>query len=222
MTVAAIITRAGTLANLSGASIFSSAEGEYALNAAYRDIYEEILQAEDDYFLTSVSFLLSALTAVTDDQNAYLYTLPTVASPFYRLRTLEYLAGTTWRPIRKQALLDEEKRAFAPSYRFQGLYLYLYLPGSGNYNKFRMTYYPAPSNYPVAPGTADIAFPPQLEPDILAYQIAIDMKRKQDADYTKLLQRRDELFRRFLMGIAHRDDAGTGHVANVYDIQGGD
>jgi hypothetical protein len=48
------------------------------------------------------------------------------------------------------------------------------------------------------------------------------MKRKQDADYTKLQARRDELMRRFLMAIAHRDDAGSGHVANVYETQGGE
>lgn len=218
MTVTAILARAESLANVTGAGIFATAEKEGSLNAAYRDVYEEICESEDDYFATWYSFALSAMTAVSDETASYYIALP---ATFYRLRRLECKVGTEWYPIRKMSPNDENKRAGTPSYRLLSSNLYMLLSVSANISGFRMLYYPTPAAYTVSGGSTDIVFPPQLEPDILALQVAIDIIRKQNGDYGKLAQRRDELIARFKRAVWHRDDADSLRVANVYGTAGG-
>ena len=220
MTVTAILTRAATLANLTNAAFFDTAENEGALNAAYRDVYEQICSSNDDYFIQDWTFTLASMTAVSNEAGAYYIALPTVSNKFYRLRRMEYLAGSAWIPIEKFNFKDVYKSG--PSYRFKGTNLYLMGLNGSSASSFRAWYYPVPAAYTVALGTVDIDTPPQLEPDIIAYQIAIDMKRKQNEDYTKLQQRRDELWSRFEQALRHRDDFSHEHVANVYGDGGYD
>ena len=222
MTVSNICARALSLANLTGSSLFSSTEKTDALNAAYRDVYEKICDANDDYFVTEWTWALSAMTAVTNDPGAYKILLPTTVSPFYRLRKLEYQSGTSWRPVSKFSLQDEYQRSSGPQYRLQGLYLLITFPPSGSFTNFRAWYYPTPSVYDYSTfPSIDITVPPQLEVDLLAYQIAVDMKRKQGADYAQLMQRRDELWALFLDGISNRDNWDVQAVANVYRTTSG-
>lgn len=213
MTVANIVARAKSLANVSGSAIFSTTEDDGALNAGYRDVYEQIVNADDDYFVTDWAFALSGMTAVSNETGAYYIALP---ATFYRLRNLEYQSGNVWKSIRKYALQEVNKKMSGPEYRLKGSNLYIIMPDMGSYSNFRAWYYPTPTAYTVSAGSTDINTPPQLETDILAYQIAIDIKRKQNADYAQLQQRRDELMGRFLMGINRRDDHDAQRVANVY------
>jgi hypothetical protein len=214
VTVANIVARAKSLANVTGSSVFSDTESTDSLNASYRDLYEQCVNADDDYFLTDWTFTLSSMTVVTNDPNAYTIALP---ATFYRLRLLEYQIGQRWRPISKASMQDEYKRATGPQYRLKGSYLLVMFPAAGGYSNFRAWYYPTPTAYSVSSGgSTDIATPPQLEVDILAYQIAIDIKRKQSADYSQLEARRNELWSRFLAAVNRRDDWDVQRVANVY------
>lgn len=210
MTVSTIIARARDLADITGSSFFSSSEEYASLNESYRDLYEQILNAEDDYFAEEWDFLFSDLTAI--DGQVFAYTLA-VPADFYRLRTLQYQLNNRWPSIDKFNPINEAQIDKA-SYRIIGENIKLILPMMGQYTGFRALYFPVPEEYTA--GTEDIVFPPQLEPAILAYQIAIDIKRKQDADYSKLQQRRDELWARFEGAITRRDDWQYQPAANVY------
>jgi hypothetical protein len=216
MTVTALLARAASLANVTNAKLFDTAENEGALNAAYRDVYESICNSDDDYFIQDWAFTLASMTAVSNEPGAYYIALPAVTNQFYRLRRLEYLSGSAWVPIKKFSLRDAYRDG--PAYRFKGSYLYLMGMQSSSASSFRAWYYPVPAAYTVALGTVDINTPPQLETDILAYQIAIDLKRKQNEDYSKLQQRRDELWRRFELALRNRDNNSNEHIANVYNV----
>lgn len=222
MTVSAIVTRAKNLANVSGSSIFDNTELTDSLNAAYRDVYEKICDADDDFFITDWSFTLASMAAVSGDSGAYTIALPSSPTALYRLRTLEYLRGSAWRPLHKYALQDEYKRSSGPVYRFKGSYLLIYIPDPTGVSTFRAWYYPKPTAYDVATGgSTDIATPPQLEVDLIAYQMAIDICRKAVRESAHLEARRNELWGRFLNAISRRDDFDTQRIANVYQTSWG-
>ena len=161
------------------------------------------------------------MTAVATETGAYFIALPdgvlySAIAKFYRLRTLEYQSNGKWYAISKYSLQDNYKRSGSPVYRFKGSYLYIIFPESGSYSSLRAWYYPEPASYSVSGGSTDINTPPQLEVEILAYQIAIDIKRKQSSDYSQLVERRNELWDRYTKALSRRDDWGLQTIANVY------
>lgn len=212
MTVATIIARARQLAEIEGAAYFSTAEEYASLNESYRDVYEKILDSDDDYFLEDWAFAMAALTPDPIQARAFTIALPV---DFYRLRVLQYQSGQTFRTIYKFAPQEEPQSGVSPSYRLRGEYLKLILPALGSFTNFRGYYYPVPTVYTL--GTEDITFPPQLRPEILAYQIAIDARRKQQGDYAQLAERRDEIFAGFVEAIGKRDNWQAETVNNVYN-----
>jgi hypothetical protein len=192
-------------------------------------MYEKILDANDDYFITDWAFTLSQMTAVSNETGAYYIALPdgvlySAIAKFYRLRTLEYQKDGKWYAVRKFALQDNGKRLGVPIYRFKGTNLVIIFPDLGGYQNLRAWYYPVPTTYAVASGSVDIVYPPQLEAEILSYQIALDIKRKQGGDaqqYQLIEKRRDELWTRYENALRHRDDWGTQTIANVYQTTTG-
>ena len=229
MTVARVIARALEIANLVGSSVIATTEQDSSLNTAYRDVYEKIMDANDDYFVTDWTFTLSQMTAVTNESGAYYIALPDGAlysaiAKFYRLRVLEYQANGRWYAIQKFALQDNYKKSGVPVYRFKGSNLLILLPDNGNFQNFRVWYYPIPIAYAVASGSVDITYPPQLEVEILSYQIALDIKRKQGGDaqqYQLIEKRRDELLDRYIKSLSHRDDFSVQTVAQAYRTSNG-
>lgn len=212
MTVANIIARARQLADIEGSAYFSSAEEFASLNESYRDIYEQILSANDDYFIEEWDFSFIALTPDPIQNRAFTIALPV---DFYRLRVLQYQSGETYRTINKFAPQEEPQAGVTPTYRLRGQNLYLVLPEMGSFNNFRALYYPIPAEYTLT--SEDINFPPQLEPGILSYQIAIDIFRKQKGDYSQVAERRGELWGRFVEAIANRDNWQYESLNNVYN-----
>jgi len=216
MTCQTIIDRAKDLADVAGSSFFSSTEQYASLNESYRDLYEQILNSNDDYFSKENSFLYSSLTPITLEPTGFLLTLPV---DFYRLRVIQFEHSGAFTSLKKYSIHEEDRTGKLPSYRFLGTKLKLILPVGSAFTNFRLNYYPAPTVY--ATGIEDIAIPPQLEPAILAYQIAIDIKRKQQSDYAMLQARRDEMFNRFMGAISKRDDSNYESVNNAYTINNG-
>jgi hypothetical protein len=229
MTVARVIARSLEIANVVGSTVLATTEQDSSINAAYRDVYEKIMDANDDYFVTDWAFTLAQMTAVSTETGAYYIALPDGAlysaiAKFYRLRALEYQRDGKWYAVRKYALQDNQKRLGIPVYRFKGSNLYILFPESVAFSNLRAWYYPVPKTYAVASGTEDIVYPPQLEAEILSYQIALDIKRKQGGDiqqYQLIEKRRDELWTRYENALRHRDDWGTQTVANVYQTTSG-
>lgn len=216
MTAQTIIDRAKDIADIAGSSFFSSTETYASLNESYRDIYEAILNSNDDYFAKDWSFIFSGLTQIANEPMGFTIDLVT---DFYRFRALQYEKNGSWFTVHKFTIQDENRAGRDATYRIQGTKLKLILPLRNTYTNFRALYFPVPTVY--ATGTDAITFPPQLEPAILSYQIAIDIKRKQCADYSFIQQRRDELMQRFLNAIQKRDDAEYERLNNVYSVNDG-
>jgi hypothetical protein len=97
-------------------------------------------------------------------------------------------------------------------------YLAIYDPVG--YQNWALWYYPQPITVSlnVAGGTGtDLGafFPDNLEPRIFAYQIAIDIRRKQKLDTTLYEARRNEILGT-LMGSMHRDDNKPEPIKDVF------
>ncbi len=204
MTVAEIIAAARHYAQIANSNFFSATDELRAFNRAYRDVYERIMESDDEFFVTEVSGLISALTSVRDR----VYDL-TLAADFYRLRNLIFISGNSESQLRRKDPNDINQ---AEGYRFQNGLLRIYL-GAG-YDSFRYEYYPVPHEYTLT--TEDVIYPPQLEPLILAYSMAIDIAKVQNADPTKHAEEYSRLWTRFEKAIRGRDSLHHVKTANVY------
>lgn len=83
MLVSEIINAAKQYTQIDGSVWFSDTDALRSVNRAYRDVYEKILDADNEYFIKEVSVLVSAMTSVRDF--TYDYTLP---SDWHRLRRI--------------------------------------------------------------------------------------------------------------------------------------
>lgn len=204
MTVADIITAARHYTQIDNAPFFTAADELRSVNRAWRDLYERILQADDEFFVLEVTASVSALTVVRD--RVYDLTLPV---DFYRLRNMIAIAGTSENQLRRK---DPQDINQAEGYRFKNDQIRLFL-GAG-YNSLRYEYYPLPVEYTAT--TTDIVYPPQLEPLILAYGMAIDIAKIQGADTTRHAEEYSRLWSRFETAIRGRDSLRHVKTANVY------
>ena len=66
MLVSEIIAAAKVYTQTDGSDFYSSADFMRSLNRAYRDTYERILDANDEYFIKEIIVPVSSLTVVRD------------------------------------------------------------------------------------------------------------------------------------------------------------
>lgn len=204
MLVSEIIAAAKQYTQIDGSDWFSDTDALRSLNRSYRDTYERILDANDEYFIKEVSVLVSALTPIRD--NVYDYTLP---ADWYRLRKIAAIIPTGEHVLARLDPLDITQRE---GYRyFQDK---LRLVFTRPFDTFRVEYYPTPTEYTLL--TADIIYPPQLEPLILAYQMAMDITKASKGDATPHAEEYARLWNRFEHATARRDNLRYPQVANVY------
>jgi hypothetical protein len=202
--VSDIIAAARFYSQINNSTFFDAASELRTLNRAYRDIYERILQADDEFFVTEISLDPATFTAVRP--MVWDITLP---ADFYRLRNLIAVSGTSENQLRRKDPNDINQ---GEGYRFHNSALRIFT-GTG-YNSYRLEYYPEPHEYTAT--TEDILYPPQLEPLILAYQMAMDIAKIQDADPTKHAEEYQRLWTRFELALRGRDSLHHVKVANVY------
>lgn len=204
MTVADIIAAARQYTQTAGSSWFSPADELRSVNRAYRDIYKKILDQNDEYFIVEVTELSTALTYVRE--GVYEYTLP---SDWYRLRSIRGVipSGEVGLPR-----LDPKERIQRDGYRYFNSKLRLF--SRSPYTSFIIEYYPEPHEYTLT--TENINYPKQLEPLIIAYQIAIDILKSQKGDPSAYETEYAKLWARFAGDVAKRDDYSYPKVANVY------
>lgn len=173
-------------------------------NRCYRDIYERIMQADDEYFVTEITLDPSAFTAV----RTFVYDV-TLPVDFYRLRNIIGVSGLSENQLRRK---DPQDINQGEGYRFHNSLLRLFVGTS--YDSYRLEYYPLPHEYTAT--TEDVIYPPQLEPLILAYQIAMDIAKVQNADASKHAEEYQRLWNRFEMALRGRDSLRHVKTANVY------
>lgn len=205
MLVSKIIEKARFYAQVTASDpFFPDADALDTVNRAYRDIYERIMQADDEFFVTEITLDPSTFTTVRE--RVYDITLP---ADFYRLRNLVARSGTSENQLRRKDPNDINQ---AEGYRFHNDLLRIFT-GTG-YDSYRLEYYPAPHEYTAT--TEDIVYPPSLEPLILAYQIAMDIAKVQRADPTPHAEEYQRLWNRFEIALRGRDSVHHQKVANVY------
>lgn len=204
MTVADIIAAARQYTQITGSAWFTPADELRSVNRAYRDIYERIVDADDEYFITEVTVPASALTAIR--QYVKSYALP---ADWYRLRNLMAQLATGEYQMGR---LDPQDVTQGEGYRYFNNTMQLTY--KAEYSAFRIEYYPMPVEYTST--VDDIAYPPQLEPLIIAYQMAMDIAKVSGGDATKHAEEYQRLWNRFEHAVKRRDNLRYTKIANKY------
>lgn len=204
MLVSDIITAARFYSQINNSVFFDPADELRTVNRAYRDVYERILQSDDEFFVIEITLDPSTFTTVRN--MVYDVTLPV---DFYRLRNLVGVVGTSENQLRRK---DPQDLNQGEGYRFHGEILRIFT--GSNYNSYRLEYYPLPHEYTAT--TEDIIYPPQLEPLIISYQMAMDIAKVQGADASKHAEEYQRLWQRFELAVRGRDSLHHAKTANVY------
>jgi hypothetical protein len=177
------------LTNLPNTTTYTDAEALYACQIAWQEMYSKIIDQNDDYFVTSLYVASSTFTADANRSYMYLYALP---SDFYALRLLQYqLQGGSsiqYQAVYKATIEEFGNTQNTPAYRFQGTNLAIYDPIG--YTSYALWYYPKPATLALS---TDLTYPNNVILEILTYQIAIEMRRKQRADVLPWEARKIEL-----------------------------
>lgn len=219
MLVSDIIANGRLLADVPNTTFYTAAEALFAVNLSWKDIYAIMADGSDDFFTTSLYFNFSNLTADPNRQNAYFYDLPT---DFYRLRLLQYQGGlgsNQYYPVEKMNTSNFGNTQNTPAYRMVGRSS-VALSGGGKlaiysqveYPNWTIWYIPAPANLQT---TDDLFYPYSMIPEIMAYQLAVEIRRKQNVDYKDKEARRNELINSMKLQL-HRDDNRAETVKNVF------
>ena len=204
MTIAEIISAARAYSQTTGATWFTPADELRSVNRAYRDIYEKILDSNDEFFIKEITVPASTLTMVRE--YTYSYALP---ADWHRLRKLVSIIPDGEHIFDRLDPLDNRR---AEGYRyFQDT---MRLTFRDDYAEFRIEYYPNPQEFT---DTADtIVYPNQLEPLIIAYQVAMDIIKQQNGDATPMAEEYLRLWNRFATAASKRDNSHYPRVANRY------
>jgi hypothetical protein len=144
MTATDVRDRARSLADLPNSQVITSDDELNSLNETYHDVYDWLLQNDDDYYLTEISTTLTAsMLSATSQQNLnneYILPLP---SDFYRLRYLDWNQNNIWQPVNKMPLSARDVAPASPMYRIRGGNLWL-VGGMNTSYTVRIGYYPSP------------------------------------------------------------------------------
>ena len=219
MLVSTIIANGQLLADIPNVSFYTPAESLFAVQLAWEEMYSLLCTNNDDYFVTPYYFTPSTDAAVTYDSNRqYVWLLDTTNSTdfpdgFFRLRLIQYqgYGGTiAFYPVQKMTIENFGNTQNSPAYRFEGKYLAVY--DTNNYSPYCIWYYPRPITLTTS---TDLTYPYNMIPEIMAYQVAIEIRRKQKADVTLWEQRKKELVMKMEYQIG-RDDSHGEPIKNQF------
>ena len=145
MTAIDVKDRARSLADLPNSQLITSDDEVNSINETYHDVYDWLLQNDDDYYVTETTITLTASmqSATNLTANEFVVPLPT---DFYRLRYLDYRSNNQWQEVNKLPLSARNISPASPMYRIRGAYLWL-IGGMniGSSYVIRMGYYPTPA-----------------------------------------------------------------------------
>lgn len=193
MLVSVIIQNGLLLADIQNTSFYTAAEQLFAVQLGWEEVYSFLCTNNDDYFVTPLYFQPSSNAAVTYDANrSFVWTMDTTNATifpdhFYRLRLIQYqgqYSQNSYSPASKMTIENFGNTVNTPAYRFAGKYLEVYDPS--NYSNWCLWYYPGPATLQL---TDDLVYPYNMIPEILAYRVAIEARRKQRAETDSLQER---------------------------------
>jgi hypothetical protein len=211
MVISLVISAGRELADTPGSGFYTEAEALRAVNNGWADLYAKLAENNDDYFLTQVAPGSLTVAPVPDWENTYSIAVP---ADFYRLRLLKYKVGSRWDSVVKMSLENFANSQQWPGYRIVGQQIWIYDPGFPS--QYTLWYYPRPVQYIT---TDTITYPSVQLPQILSYQVAIEIRRKQMLDVSLLEARKAEMIQTMLMSI-ERDQFKSEPIQNVFN-QGG-
>lgn len=208
MLVSQIITNGRSWADVPNTNFFTAADALTTVQTSWQQIYEKLCEWNDDYFVTQVYTTLSSFTPDTNRTFFYNYTLP---ADFYRLRLVQYQPdGQLYFPVAKMTLENFGNIQDSPAYRLMGTKLSIYT--QVNYTNWCIFYYPVAAT--LATNT-DITYPTSVLTEIMSWQVAVEIRRKQNVDFTDKQARVAELWNTMERQIP-RDDAKAEQIKNVF------
>lgn len=208
MLVSTIIANGRSWSDTPNTNFFTAADALTTVQTSWGQIYAKLCDFSDDYFLTEVYTTLSAFTPDANRTFFYNYTLP---ADFYRLRLFQYQPdGQLWFPVDKMTLENYGNLQSGPGYRLMGTKLRIFTEVS--YTNWCIFYYPAPVTLTTS---TDLTYPNSMVPEIMSYQVAVEIRRKQNLDFADKQARVNELMMTMLEQI-NRDDAKAESMKNVF------
>lgn len=135
------------------------------------------------------------------------------ADGFYRLRLIQYqgMGGTIgYYPVQKMSIENFGNTQNTPAYRFEGTKIAIYDPAT--YTNYCLWYYPRPVTLAT---TTDLVYPYNMIPEIMAYQVAAEVRRKQKADVAPWTSRVQELYGSMALQ-SSRDDSHGEPIKNQF------
>jgi len=219
MLVSTIINNGYLLSDVANTSFYTPAEALFAAQLAWDQVYSFLATNNDDYFVTPLYFKPASNAAVSYDANrGFTWLMDTTnnvifADGFYRLRLIQYqgYGGTVaYYPVQKMTIENFGNTQNSPAYRFEGKYLAVYDPS--NYDSYCLWYYPRPETITTS---TDLAYPYSMVPEFMAYQVAIEIRRKQKADVAAWQTRANELMA-VMAQQSSRDDSHGEPIKNMF------
>lgn len=170
----AIVNRARGLADVVNSQFATYNDLTSSLNESWKDLYEDLTDSSDDYFVTLAIGSPVASTAPLNP-NEFLIPLP---SDYYKLCFIDYNFNGVWQRMRKFTKDGRSNYGSEPCYRFQGPQLWIigWLGGVGM--QIRMAYYPVPDtlyfpnqSFTFSPNLTDIQKSTLQYPDYVPGQL---------------------------------------------------
>jgi len=114
-----LITRALGISDLVNATNITQNDKVNSLNESYKDLYNLILDSDDDYYVTeTVIAITSAMLNTTSIGQYFEYNVP-VPSDAMRIRYIDYINGTQWGAMVIYPLSMKDFAPGAPMYRWR-------------------------------------------------------------------------------------------------------
>jgi len=211
-----IIAYGRSMANIPSTNFFTDEDALRAVNSSWKDIYSVLTLEDDDYFVTSLRLSQADFTPYEGRENTYIYSLP---DDFFRLRLVQYAGSGSWFSLEKMTLTGFGSWPSGSGYMMRGRDLIIYDIAD---HEYELWYYPKPDTLTIVPVDFDLNYPYEVIPEVMAYQVAIEIERKgkqPPASIQTMEARRNELFLTFRRQL-RRDDFQNIRVSNVFPSGG--
>ncbi len=208
-------------ADMSGTNFISSSELTFYINQSYYELYDLIVEAFDDYYMSYVQF---TLTSGSDG-----YSMPDV---IYKLRGVDMLVSgpNSWVSLNRYNFNDRNMYN-APfgvfsrftyqtlMYSWTGNKLKI-IPQEQNTGTYRLSY--TPNLIPLDDGY-NTTLDPILErwSDYIIVDSAIKCLAKEESDPSVLIMQKQALMARIQKMAPNKDNAQPKHVSDSYNSNGG-
>lgn len=113
-----------------------------SLFEAYKDLYAQITDSDDDFLISEVTFTPAQATTIALGE--FTFDLPT---DLYKIRMVDFQLGAQWTPMERFSLAARGNMGSAPRYRFLGNRLWITgwtFPGFSTSVPIRVRYYAPP------------------------------------------------------------------------------